>query len=79
MALAQRCGLADLAAMHVKIGRPAEVNADVKVGCLVAGMAAGAECIDDIDVLRPGATAHLFGGSGRRPRWGRSCARSPGV
>ena len=62
MALAQRCGLADLAAMHVKIGRPAGVNAAVKVSCLVAGMAAGAECIDDMDVLRHGAMAHLFGG-----------------
>ena len=62
MALAQRCGLADLAARHVKIGRPAGVNAAVKVSCLVAGMAAGAECIDDMDVLRHGAMAHLFGG-----------------
>jgi hypothetical protein len=27
MALAQRCGLADLASAHVRIGRPAGVNA----------------------------------------------------
>ena len=62
MALAQRCGLADLAAGHVRIGRPAGVNADLKVGCLVAGMAAGADSIDDMDVLRHGAMAVLFGG-----------------
>jgi Transposase DDE domain group 1 len=62
MALAQRCGLADLAGRHVRIGRPAGVNADLKVGCLVAGMAAGADSIDDLDVLRHGAMGVLFGG-----------------
>ena len=62
MALAQRCGLADLTAGHVRTGLPAGVNADVKVACLVAGMAAGADSIDDMDVLRHGAMAVLFGG-----------------
>jgi hypothetical protein len=62
MALAQRCGLADLAAGHVRTGLPAGVNADVKVCCLVAGMAAGADSIDDMDVLRHGAMRVLFGG-----------------
>ena len=62
MSLAARCGLADLAGQHVRIGRPAGVNADVKVGCLVAGMAAGADSIDDLDVLRHGAMGLLFGG-----------------
>jgi hypothetical protein len=62
MALAQRCGLADLAGRHVRIGRPAGVNADLKVSCLVAGMAAGADSIDDLDVLRHGAMPAVFGG-----------------
>jgi Transposase DDE domain group 1 len=62
MALAQRCGLADLTAGHVRTGVPAGVSADVKVACLVAGMAAGADSIDDMDVLRHGAMAVLFGG-----------------
>ena len=62
MALAQRCGLADLAGWHVRTGRPAGVNAGVKVGCLVAGMAAGADSIDDMDVLRHGVMPALFGG-----------------
>ena len=62
MALAARCGLADLAGRHVRIGRPGGVNADLKVGCLVAGMAAGADSIDDMDVLRHGAMGWLFGG-----------------
>jgi hypothetical protein len=62
MALAARCGLAELAGEHVRVGRQGGVNADLKVSCLVAGMAAGADCIDDLDVLRHGAMAWLFGG-----------------
>jgi hypothetical protein len=38
------------------------MNADLKVSCLVAGMTAGADSIDDMDVLRHGAMPVLFGG-----------------
>jgi hypothetical protein len=38
------------------------VNADVKVSCLVAGMAGGADSIDDKNLLRHGAMPSLFGG-----------------
>ena len=62
MALAQRCGLADLAGEHVTIASPAGVNPHLKVPCLVAGMAAGADSIDDMDLLRHGAMTELFGG-----------------
>jgi hypothetical protein len=62
MALAQRAGLADLVAEHVTPGGECGVNAHLKVGCLVAGMAAGADSIDDMDVLRHGAMGVLFGG-----------------
>ena len=62
MALAQRAGLGDLAGEHVRIGRPCGVNAPVKVGCLVAGMIAGADSIDDMGLLRHGALPALFGG-----------------
>ena len=62
MALAERAGLADLVAGHVRPGGPCGVNAAVKVGCLVAGMAAGADSIDDLDLLRHGAMTRLFGG-----------------
>jgi len=62
MALAGRCGLHDLAGRHVKIASRAGVNADLKVPCLVAGMAAGADSIDDMDLLRHGAMGALFGG-----------------
>ena len=62
MALAQRAGLADLVAEHVRIGRTCGVNAHLKVPCLVAGMVAGADSIDDMDLLRHGAMPVLFGG-----------------
>jgi hypothetical protein len=62
MALAERAGLADLVAVHVTPGGECGVNSHLKVGCLVAGMAAGADSIEDMDVLRHGAMADLFGG-----------------
>ena len=62
MALAQRAGLADLVAEHVRPGAECGVNAELKVPCLVAGMAAGADSIDDMDLLRHGAMTSLFGG-----------------
>jgi hypothetical protein len=62
MALAERAGLGDLAGEHVRVSRPCGVNAQVKVGCLVAGMIAGADSIDDMGLLRHGALPGLFGG-----------------
>jgi len=62
MALADRAGLADLVAEHVRPGGGCGVNAQLKVPCLVAGMAAGADSIDDMGLLRHGAMSALFGG-----------------
>ena len=62
MALAQRAGLAALVAEHVRPGGDCGVNAYLKVPCLVAGMVAGADSIDDMDLLRHGALPALFGG-----------------
>jgi hypothetical protein len=62
MALAERAGLADLAAEHVRPDGECGVNAHLKVPCLVAGMAAGADSIDDMGLLRHGAVGALFGG-----------------
>src|SRR6185312_5002895 len=62
MALAQRAGLAGLVAEHVRPGGPCGVSAELKVPCLVAGMAAGADSIEDMDLLRHGAMPDLFGG-----------------
>jgi hypothetical protein len=62
MALAGRAGLGDLAAEHVRPGGECGVNAHLKVPALVAGMAAGADSIDDMDLLRHGAMSTLSGG-----------------
>ena len=62
MALAHRAGLGDLVAEHVRPGGECGVNAHLKIPCLVAGMAAGADSIDDMDLLRHGAMDVLFGG-----------------
>ena len=73
MAPAQRAALGDLAGKHVRISRPCGVNADMKVPCLVAGMIAGADSIDDMGLLRHGAMPVLFAGIRGypgRPRWG---------
>ncbi len=62
MALAERCGLSALVRRNVKITDRTGVNADLKAPCLVAGMAAGADSIDDMGVLRHGAMDALFDG-----------------
>ena len=62
MGLAERAGLFALAREHVSVGGPCGASAAVKIGCLVAGMAAGADSIDDMDVLRHGAMTELFEG-----------------
>jgi DDE family transposase len=62
MALAQRAGLGELVAEHVRPGGECGANAQVKVPCLIAGMAAGADSVDDMDLLRHGAMSALFGG-----------------
>ncbi|OKJ40120.1 hypothetical protein AMK22_10655 [Streptomyces sp. CB01580] len=65
MWLAERCGLSDLVAEKVKLTgttNGAGAAADAKVSSIVVGMAAGADSIDDLDVLRHGAIPMLFGG-----------------
>jgi hypothetical protein len=62
MALAERAGLGELVAEHVRPGGDCGVNAHLKVPALVAGMAAGADSIDDMDVLRHGAMGTVLGG-----------------
>jgi Transposase DDE domain group 1 len=61
MALADRAGLPGLLA-GVRPGGPCGVNAAAKVACLLAGMAAGADSVDDMDLLRDGAMETLFSG-----------------
>ncbi len=58
--LAERAGLQDLVADHVRIGKAGGGNARLKVPALVAGMIAGADSIDDMALLRHGAMGGLF-------------------
>jgi hypothetical protein len=62
VALAARVGLAGLVGQHLRLSVPGGVNARLKVPALVAGMVAGADCIDDMDLLRHGGMDRLFGG-----------------
>lgn len=59
MALAEECGLSDLVADKLSVPSP---NAYLKVPALVAGMVAGADSIDDMDLLRHGGMGLLFDG-----------------
>jgi hypothetical protein len=59
-ALAQKCGLAGLADEHLSVPTDKGANAGAKVSCLVAGMVAGADSIDDMALLRHGAMGTVF-------------------
>jgi hypothetical protein len=59
-ALAHTCGLAGLADEHLSVPTDKGSNAGAKVSCLVAGMIAGADSIDDMALLRHGAMGTVF-------------------
>jgi hypothetical protein len=59
-ALAHKCGLAALADEHLSVPTDKGANAGPKVSCLVAGMVAGADSIDDMALLRHGAMGTVF-------------------
>jgi hypothetical protein len=65
LALAERTGLSELISERVGFGattvRSAGVNPAGKLTSIVAGMAAGAECIDELDVIRAGGMGRIFG------------------
>jgi Transposase DDE domain group 1 len=65
MQLAEDTGLHELVADAVRIDDPpipsTGVNPAGKVASIVAGMAAGADSIEDLDVLRHGGMGELFG------------------
>jgi hypothetical protein len=61
LTFADRAGLPDLLTCAQPAG-PCGANAVTKAMCLVAGMAAGADSIDDMDLLRDGAMETVFGG-----------------
>ncbi len=62
VALAQRCGLKSLVATLLTLPGAGGVNAVLKVPALIAGMVAGADSIDDMDLLRRGGMRQFFTG-----------------
>jgi hypothetical protein len=60
--LAERCELAILIRRHVDLGCTAGANPAGKAMSLVAAMCAGADCIDDANLLRVGGLDRLFHG-----------------
>jgi len=62
LTLADRAGLHEHLDRHLMLAGPGAANAAEKATSLVAGMVLGADSIDDMDVLRHGAMARLFGG-----------------
>jgi hypothetical protein len=66
MTLAEQTGLSQMLDEKVRIGESriasGAANAAPKLATVVAGMCAGADCIDDVDVLRSGGMKTLFDG-----------------
>jgi hypothetical protein len=66
LALAERAGLSELIEAKVQVGSnrvpSAGVNPVGKLTAIIAGMAAGADCIDDLEVIRSGGMGKLFDG-----------------
>jgi hypothetical protein len=59
LALAERCGLSAMAAAGLSVPSPSPA---AKTMAVIAGMIAGADCIDGLDRLRHGAMTKLFTG-----------------
>ena len=60
VALAQRAGLHRLIREHVRVPGAAGSNPSVKVVALIAGMIAGADSIDDMDLARHGGMGRIL-------------------
>ena len=62
LGLAERAGLRALVDEHVTVPTDKGAHAGAKVAALVAGMVAGADSIEDMDLLRHGGMGRLFTG-----------------
>src|SRR3954453_6613272 len=63
MALARRAGLRELADERMSVPTDKGANAGLKLSSLVAGMAAGADSIEDMALLRHGGMGRVFTGA----------------
>src|SRR5690606_3147133 len=64
---AQRLGLFDTAQDMIRLDGPGAANPAVKAMTVIEATVAGADCIDDVDVLRAGSTAAVLGHRGAAP------------
>jgi hypothetical protein len=62
MRLAESCDVHGIVRERLHVPTDKGCNASGKVAAIVAGMVTGADSIDDLDVLRHGGMAELFGG-----------------
>src|SRR6476619_3510783 len=60
LALADLADLRGLADAHLSVPTDKGAHAGLKVASLVAGMVAGADCIDDMALLRHGGMGRIF-------------------
>lgn len=78
MRLAERAGLVESADRLVTVPGTAGAHAGAKVGSIVAGMIAGADSIEDLDLVRHGGCRVCSLECGHRRHWARSCERARG-
>ncbi len=62
MRLAETVGLDELVTDRIRLGVSVGAHPDRKISSIVAGMIAGADCIDDLDLVRHGGMAGVFTG-----------------
>jgi hypothetical protein len=70
MALAARCGLRKLLVDALTLTGKGTANAAAKITALIAGMIAGADSIDDMDLLRHGGMPRVFDEVRAPSTWG---------
>ena len=59
--LADRLGIRDAADQLLRLAGPGAANPGAKLLTVVNGILTGGDCIDDVDVLRCGATGTVLG------------------
>ncbi len=83
MALAEQAGLSQLLDNKIRITSTrvtsGAANPAPKLATLIAGMCAGADYIDDVDLVRAGGMKTLFDRVYAPPPWEPCCGSSPSV
>jgi hypothetical protein len=79
--LAEQAGVSRLLGEHVRFSservKSGAANPTPKLTSIIAGMAGGADSIDDLDLIRSGGMRQVFGGVYAAATLGSSCGSSP--